>query len=380
MRRFDIVVVGGGPAGTTAAYLLARKGFEVCLIDKRVFPRAKLCAGLLTWKTTRLVEQLYDTSVNRLKRDGIIHHACRNYRIFFNNSKLVNGKLDYPFHFTDREAYDNYWMSKARAAGATIMAPFRVARVDHETGLLDISGGGRIRAELIIGADGIGSKVRNAIVTNGRSRRRWRFNLAASLEAHLPYDSRQPRSDCADLYFGLVPWGYAWSFPGATQRTIGICSLTRRHPRSIRTTFEKLAAQLHIDMATLTNICSYPLPYGNYMQRPADKRVLLTGDACGLADPLLGEGIYYAHRSAQIAAQAIVDCYPLYHEVAGAYSRRLNAIIIKEFRWINMIRNALFMGAERRRFRGLKLLMHLMPKRLEATVHGRRLFSRLWVP
>ena len=109
-------------------------------------------------------------------------------------------------------------------------------------------------------------------------------------------------------------------------------------------------------------------------------RVLLTGDACGLADPLLGEGIYYAHRSAQIAAKAIGSASASPPAILNAYKKRLNKHVIRELNWIKFYRNLLFIGGRRRRFRGLKLFLRFFPKRLEATVQGQRSFSRLLLP
>lgn len=378
--RYDVAVVGAGPAGTTAAYLLARSGVEVCLIDKKVFPRPKLCAGLLTRKTIDLLEQVFGTSVDRLKQDRILHHACRAYRIHYKNTEIVRGEMDDPFHFTQRNRYDVYWLSKALSAGAVLMAPAKVVQVDPETGHLTLSDGRRIRAELIIGADGVASKVRSAIPADRTLRRRWRLNLAASLETYLFHHSNRTGAQYAGLYFGLVPWGYAWSFPGADRQTIGICSLAGRHTKSVKTAFAELADLLHVEMDALRPVRSHPLPYGNYIRQPVYKRVLLSGDAAGLADPLLGEGIYYAHRSAQIAAHAIVDASNGTGEAVTMYSRRLNTAIIKEFKWMNLIRNALFIGGSRRRYRGLKLLFSLMPQRIEHAVQGNRPFSRLFAP
>jgi len=376
---FDIAVVGAGPAGATAAWLLARQGFQVCLIDKQIFPRTKVCAGLLTWKTTRLIEELFQTNIRQLKNDRVIDHTCGNYRIFYRHTEIARGHLDTPFHFTDRRTYDAYWVTRARAAGANVQAPLKVVRVDHEEGVLDLSDGQRIKAQIIIGADGVWSKVRSALQPVPAARKRWRLDLAGTLETRLPYDGSRRRPSFAALHFGHVPWGYGWSFPGATHQTIGMCFLPRKNNRQIKQSFKAfLALNGLCSDACRPAMHSHPLPYGNYLGCPATKRALLVGDACGLADPLLGEGIYYAHRSAALAAQAITDCAPEWHKAAGLYTEWLHKEILKELRWIRAFRNALFIGGHHRRYRGLKLCLQLFPKPLEAAVQGKRSFRRLW--
>ena len=70
-NRFDAIVIGAGPAGSTAAYLLAKKGFKVLILDKKAFPRDKLCGGLITWKTVKVLENIilfFRTVVNLLAR------------------------------------------------------------------------------------------------------------------------------------------------------------------------------------------------------------------------------------------------------------------------------------------------------------------------
>jgi len=376
---FDIVVVGAGPAGATAAWLLARQGFQVGLIDKQIFPRAKICAGLLTWKTTRLIEELFQTDINQLKNDRVIDHTCGNYRIFYHESEIARGHLDTPFHFTDRRTYDAYWVTRAMAAGANVQAPAKVVRVDHEEGLVDLSDGRRIKAQIIIGADGVWSKVRSALQPAPAARKRWTLNLAGTVETRRPYHDPRERPSFAALHFGNLPWGYGWSFPGATHQTIGMCFLPRNHKRSIKSIFKAFLAVNGLGPDACRQVLhSHPLPYGNYLRCPATKRALLVGDACGLADPLLGEGIYYAHLSAALAALAITDCAPDWHKAAGSYAKQLNATILKELRWIRAFRNALFLGGYHRRYRGLKLCLRLFPKPFEAAVQGTRSFRRLW--
>lgn len=376
----DVAVVGGGPAGATAAYLLARHGLRVRLIDRQHFPRPKLCAGLLTWKTIRLLEQIFGASVPDLKNEGIIVHACRDYRIFHRENEIHSGRLDFPFHFVQRRHYDHHWLRKAQSAGAELMTGIAVAQVEPDTGTLVLADGRRVQAQIIIGADGVWSKVRRAIPSQRALKRAWRNNLAATIEIYQRYDASNVRPEFASLHFGFVPWGYNWSFPGPVRQTMGIAALPPGRGHSIRRDFQLFTDKQSAPLSNETLLRGYPLPYGNYLRRPVHGRALLVGDACGLADPLLGEGIFYAHRSAQIAAQAIIEADLQWQTAARRYSGELTRDVIREFDWIRLYRNAIFTGGCRRRYRTLRLIFRLMPKRLEAAVHGRISFANLFMP
>ena len=99
----------GGPAGSTAAYILASRGLRVLLLDKAAFPRPKLCGGLLTRKTIQLVERIFNTDTAFLQNRDIIHYLSRDYLVGNRNNKFIQGKLDYPFHFVNREKYDFFF-------------------------------------------------------------------------------------------------------------------------------------------------------------------------------------------------------------------------------------------------------------------------------
>ena len=376
-RRCDVAVVGGGPAGATAAYLLARQGLHVRLFDKRHFPRPKLCAGLLTWKTIEILKRIFATGSDELCRSGIVVNACRDYRIYHRHLEIARGRLDFPFHFVDRESYDHHWLKMAATAGAQIETGVGAAGVDADSGEVRLDDGRCVRAEIIIGADGVWSRVRAAIHGQQRAKRKWRDHLATAIEAHCPFvDSKSPHAFAA-LHFGHTGWGYAWSFPGDKKQIMGMLHLNRSGNASLSRVFGDWYQALGIEPDALTPLRGYPLPYGNYLSRPARGKVLLIGDACGLADPLLGEGIFYAHRSAEIAAQAVTAVYGRWGEAAPAYSGALHRKVIRELHWIHWLRNLLFIGGCRRRYRGLKLAFRLIPKRLEAAIQGTRPFSRL---
>ncbi len=376
-RVCDIAVVGAGPAGATAAYLLARDGFDVWVFDKQIFPRAKLCAGLLTWKTIHLLQDVFGCSLQDLKKSGLIVNECRDYRVYFHQMELARGRLDYPFHFTDRAVYDAHWLAQARAAGAHVETGTAVTGVQPGSGQLTLADGRKVQSRFIIGADGAWSLVGRAIMTGIHQQRRRRRGMAAAVEARCHSIPPAPGGEVAALHFGHLPWGYGWVFPGPGCRTVGVCGLRRNSGPTIRKAFQRLIESTAIPPEISASCRGHALPYGNYLKSPAAGRVMLVGDACGTADPLLGEGIYYAHRSAELAARAIAANILSIDQAAAAYIRSMRAHLIRELRWIHFYRNLLFAGGRRRRYRGLKMVFRLFPKRLEAAVQGQLSFRRL---
>ncbi len=376
----DIMIIGGGPAGSTAAFLLASRGYSVILADKQRFPRPKLCAGLLTWKSIDLIQSIFNLSEEDLIEQGLISHRTQNYRIYHGVSEIARKQLDYPFHFIERLTYDHYWLQKAVEAGAQTITGQTVRHVEPETGRVTLSSGTHIRARVVIGADGVWSIARRSIFGRPQTIRNWNNQLAMTLECRLPHNDAGVHQNYAALHFGFVPWGYAWSFPNRHHQIVGIAGLRHKNDQPLTAAFDRFLTSIGVNRKEFGTRKAYPLPMGNYLDPPGRGRVLLVGDACGLADPLLGEGIYYAHRSAVIAAQAVMRCGPGNADLAQCYQRALADQILCELRWIKVFRNLLYAGGRRRRFRGLKLFLRIMPKRLEAAVQGQISFSRLLQP
>jgi len=129
-NNFDAIVIGAGPAGSTAAYLLAKSGFHVLVLDKKEFPRSKLCGGLLTRKTVGLLEKIFQTSPDCLISNQIISHQSSRYGVNLRDKALVRGKLEYPFHFIDRQVYDSFWLNMACKAGAEFRSGDKVIALD----------------------------------------------------------------------------------------------------------------------------------------------------------------------------------------------------------------------------------------------------------
>ena len=378
----DVLVVGGGPAGTTAAYELARRGIDVALFDRRIFPRQKLCAGLLTKKTIRLVEEIFGSGLSALKADHTIYHTLRDYHLYKAPSQLMlKGRLEFPFHLVDRFHYDHYWLSRARKLGVRVHTWNAIDTVNPDTGRAVADDGTIVQSRIIIAADGVHSRIRARLFPTTLLKKDWWPQLAQTIEVKIPIDGIASHLRVASLYFGFIPWGYAWSFPGGDQLILGICGLpAKADGTSIKKGFHRFIRALGLSPDRLGPLHSHPLPYGNFLATPAKARVLLAGDACGLADPLLGEGIFYAHKSGQLAAKAILEA-GLAHEAAGkGYQRRLNKSVYNEFRWIRFFRTLMFIGGRHRKFRCLKLLFRLKRQTIEKALQGDHSYQRILWP
>ncbi|MFU1783017.1 hypothetical protein ACM16X_16735 [Haloarcula japonica] len=99
-------MVGGGPAGATAAAELGSRGRSVFHVDKATFPREKLCGGLVTWKTAKLLDRVFDIDPDSLAESAFINDTTGDYNVRFTGSTARRGKSRQPFHFADRRAYD----------------------------------------------------------------------------------------------------------------------------------------------------------------------------------------------------------------------------------------------------------------------------------
>ena len=137
-----------------------------------------------------------------------------------------------------------------------------------------------------------------------------------------------------------------------------------------------LLLHLLIPEEKLLELKGQTLPYGNYLTKPGWGNALLLGDACGLADPLLGEGIYYAHRSGQIAAEALQAVYPHFDIALENYEKHLNQTLIRELKTIKIIRNIIFYLLCVGDYRLMALFIRMAQKTVEETIQGQRSFRR----
>ena len=328
--RFDVIVVGSGPAGSVAALVLARAGATVGLVDKAAFPRDKACGDIVGPRGLQVLSELAVAQPPGRREIGdmlLLGPTGRRVRLPSSEG------LTYPGHGTvvTRVDFDLLLREAAVEEGATALR----GRADEpiwEGGRLDgyrIQGGREVRADFVIGADGATSHVaRTAGLVDGR-RVLWGFAVRTYVRSVVDLP--------VICFWEPSSWrafpGYGWAFPGADGGAnvgVGLATLADRTAgaRAARA-FPAFLGHLHrhgvLAESSQDDVRHHLggwLKMGMVGTVPAHGRVLLVGDAAGLVNPLQGEGIAQALGSGRLAADAIVHAPG---NAAGRYRASLEA-------------------------------------------------------
>jgi len=298
---FDVIVVGGGPSGATAAHELAQRGRSVLLLDRD--GRIKPCGGAIP---PRLIEDF------AIPPDQLVAHATCARMI-----SPTDRKVDIPIEggfvgMVDREHFDEWLRERAAAAGAlrrtgrfeTIERDADgTAVVTWQTEGAGAGGHARARARCVIGADGARSGVARQAIEGWD---RGRFVFAYHEVVRKP-DVPPPGYDgsrCDVIYRGtLSPDFYGWVFPHGQTLSIGTGSADKGF--SLRHAAAALRREIGLGDAQTVRREGAPIPMKPLPRWDNGRDVVLVGDAAGVVAPASGEGIYYAMASARMAADAV---------------------------------------------------------------------------
>ena len=303
MKRFDVLVVGAGPAGSATAIRLARGGAGVLLADKAQFPRDKPCGGGLTGRALRqapcditpVVEHVVDRFRLRLRFRAEFERAAGEPLILM----------------TQRRRLDAHLVEQAAAAGADVRDGARLddIAVTPEAVTATVAGE-QIVADILVGADGANGPVAKATGLAGG------ISHGVALEGNVSWDDIDPDRyrGTAVVELGQPAGGYGWVFPKGDHANLGVGGWGSEGP-ALRAHLRHLCAAHGVPADVLVDVRGHRLPMRLPSATcPASGRVLLVGDAAGLVDPLSGDGIYEAFASARLAAEAILsgatDGYP----------------------------------------------------------------------
>ena len=306
---YDVIIVGAGPAGAAAAYDLRRAGKSVLLLDRHDFPRHKACAGGLTVKTLNAL---------RYPVDPVIRNRCRSLEIGTGVSRPVRfGGRREICAMTVRSELDAFCLEKTLAAGARFRPTARIHAIREHRNFVDLeTSAGPLRAAFLVGADGAQSRIRrlSGDFTN--------YYMGFAIEGTFPINPENP--PCMAFDFNVIESGYGWLFPKDDHVNIGL--FTASQTIALKKKDLVAYARWKLGRVDVENLSGHPMGMGGWHYHPRCRRILLAGDAAGLVDPLLGEGIYNAVSSGQLAARAIVLSESHTKTAAHIYNRLLKDI------------------------------------------------------
>lgn len=287
----DVIIIGGGPAGVSAGTILQNKGYKTCIIDTQVFPREKLCAGVLTVKSIRLLKYIF----RNLNLEDL--NLKKIYKVVLLYNDIILGKyvINNPYSVINRTEFDNALLQYYKNIGGKTYEGQKNYKIIYEKNIIRLSEGTEIPYRYLIGADGINSKVRSYVS------HAWKGSVLC-FEGFIPNISNE---DTITINFGGILGGYSWRIPGKERIGIGLGEFytrgMKRRPDKYKKYFEGQGIK------DLENIKGAFVSFGNFVRKPIKQNVLLVGDAAGLIDAMTGEGIYFAIESGRQAALAIID-------------------------------------------------------------------------
>ncbi len=313
----DVIVVGTGPAGAVLAYLLAKRGVDVVILERATLPRYKSCGGGVTWKAMQNLP--FDAS-------AVFDHKAVGGVVTYAGQQLLKVEVGWPVAWlVMRDRFDHYLVQQAVAAGAHLIEAISVVRVeDRGDRVVVVSSQGELEAQLVAGADGVNSIVARSIgLLPDRE-------VGVALEAELAVApaSLEAQGAYATFDFGALPGGYGWIFPKRDHLSVGVFKAIPGKAVGLKKALEKfIASEAVLLDPRILHLQGHEIPLGGRAQALHKGRVLLVGDAANLADPWMGEGISYAVVSARLAAEQMYYALQSREFDLSGYTNLVNASI-----------------------------------------------------
>ena len=292
--KYDVIIVGGGPAGGTAAYFLGRAGRRVLVLEKELLPRYKACGGGIS---AHVLEQF------SFSFEAVIESKVKAISYALGAETITIPLPDQSVRMVMRDEFDAYLLKHAEAETRQGIA-VRAVEERADAVIVETAEGERFEGNYLIAADGANSVVARSVGL----RRKKVMAGAIEVEASVPVEVFSRFADKPLFIFGEVATGYLWIFPKSDHLSVGIGALHPK-PGELQATLERVMTRYGISISGQPQK-GHPIPIYNRREPISTHRTLLVGDAAGLVDPFTGEGIRFAIKSGRLAAEAILSGHP----------------------------------------------------------------------
>ncbi|MBN1861159.1 MAG: geranylgeranyl reductase family protein [Candidatus Thermoplasmatota archaeon] len=308
--KYDVTVVGAGPAGSTTAKFLSEKGFKTLLIDKERFPRDKPCGGGLPLRVLqRFPYVVNEKIIEAYSSSGTLFSPSLGHRIEIERETPILSTIL-------RKKFDFELVNYAKDAGAVFQqgTPVSSVRISDDSTRILLHDGTAVESEIVVGADGV-----NSCIAKKTGLRKRGMEKGVCILQEFDVDEKimdeyftQSRHCYIHSRFKTVA-GYGWVFPKKHHLNIGFGVIqafkTIEKKQNLLECYYDYIALLKEKDLIPQDLMDAPVQGGALPTHPLEKtygkRLLLVGDAAGFINPLSGEGIYYAMASGQIAAEVL---------------------------------------------------------------------------
>ena len=323
---FDTIVIGSGPAGSSAAYFLAAHKANVLVLEKNYLPRYKTCGGGIVNR----VKSLLPIDFNNISEVN-----CNYSEIYAHNSKLkFITQRDHPIiMMTMREKFDYHILSLALKAGAQLKEGTEVVDIKINNEFVEV----KTKDSAFYGRFVILSSGATGINNNKLGTETKNIKLPAlEYEVFVDNNDYERFSKSARFDFDIFPHGYGWVFPKKDHLSIGVINIKRKQ-KDLNNIINNYFNLLGIKNVIKSERHGYYVPLNYKGTQFAKDRIILTGDAAGLADPVTGEGISHAIESGKIAAEALIESEFNVSTVSYIYNMKIKDTILREIKFAKII-------------------------------------------
>ena len=323
---YDCLIIGAGPAGSAAAYHLAKRGHRVAVLEKGARPGLKPCGGGVSPQVAEWFE--FDLG-------PVVEARVRRCRFTLQGREPVEFESDGRdiLWMVRRERFDAFLLAQAMAQGAELMLSRPALRLAFNGGAWEVdTPQGPLRGRFLVAADGAKGRSARWLGLGGRLR------VGAALELEGPVAPPEGAPLCID--FGSVKAGYLWNFPKRDGQSLGIGTLDGIQGRTLRGILEPYAAGFGLDPAACT-VVAHPIHVWNGNRQLHTRQALLAGEAACAVDPFTVEGIRPAIRTGIWAAEAVHAALAGRDGALDGYSLRFRELD-REMRWARRLATVFF--------------------------------------